>query len=164
MSSNLRTKSLLAIVVLTILLTSAIGVGRVWAHPSGEGHDDGYAGHDHTGHDHTGQDHEPRASSRGAHNGQMSAAGSYHFEVFYAPNETRVYVYDNRRQPVSARGMRGEIIMRVRGNDNEYHFPLTHARTRSEDYLVARVRDRVRWRDNATCPRRSPTPGRCRRR
>lgn len=76
----------------------------------------------------------------------MSTAGGYNFEVFYAPNETRVYVYDARRQPVSARGMRGELVMRVRGNNKDYRFPLNYARTQSEDYFaagvdVSRVRD-----------------------
>ena len=136
MWSNYQAKLLCAAAALTGLLTIAAGAGQVWAHEA----------HDHGSHDDTGHDHAAGAAASGPHSGQVSVVGDLQFEVFYAAQETRVFVYDARRQPVSDRGMRGELIMRVRGNDQVYRFPLSYAQTQGEDFLVARV-DVSRVRD-----------------
>ena len=144
MSRNNRTNTFLAAALSAVVLSSVAGLGPVWAHPPGEGdhsHDDGHAGHDHADHDHA-----TAAANRGPHGGQVSEAGGSQFEAFYAPQETRVYPYDAQGRPISARGMSGEVIMRVRGNDKEYRFPLEYTQAQREDYLVARV-DVSRVRD-----------------
>lgn len=91
--------------------------------------------------------HPPAASAPGGasprHRGQVSTTTSYAFEVVFQRNETRVYLYDRSLRPASARGLRGEVVMRVRGNSNLYRYPLEYtavdARSGEQDYLVARV-------------------------
>jgi hypothetical protein len=61
-------------------------------------------------------------------------------EVVYGPQETRVYLYDLYRSPVSARGVQGQVIMRVRSNGTQFRYPLQHVPVeRGQDFLVARV-------------------------
>lgn len=61
-------------------------------------------------------------------------------EVVYGPQETRVYLYDIYRSPVSTRGVQGQAIMRVRSNATEFRYPLQYVPVeRGQDYLVAHV-------------------------
>lgn len=115
MSCTYRTKTFFAVVVSSPLLSGVAGVGRARAHSPDSGdhsHDAGHASHDPANH---GQKNE--SAERRVHGGQVSAAGQFQFEVFFAPQETRICAYDARRRPISVRGMRGEVIMRLRGND-----------------------------------------------
>jgi YHS domain-containing protein len=144
MSHTNRTHRFLAAAMSAAVLTSAAGLGPAWAQAPGgadHSHTDGHAGHDHADHD-----HGAGMASRGPHGGQVSEAGGIQFEVFYGPQETRLYPYNAQGQSISARGMGGEIIMRVRGNDQEYRFPLEYAQSQRGDSLVARV-DVSRVRD-----------------
>lgn len=86
-------------------------------------------------------------AAAGQHGGQVTATTRQVFEVVYQSQETRVYVYDLAQRPLSARSARGEIVMRVHGNSQEYRYPLQHAAPSGQhDYLVALV-DVSRVRD-----------------
>jgi hypothetical protein len=122
----------------TVLFAGAIATKQVLAYD--------HAGHDHAGHDHAAHDHDAGTASLGPHGGQLSLTRGSCFEVFYAPNETRVYIYDSRGQSLSARGIRGQVIMRLRGNGQESRFPLEYVQGSGEDYLAVRV-DVSRVRD-----------------
>ena len=77
---------------------------------------------------------------RPPHDGQLSKTMWHQFEVVYGPQETQVYLYDVFRAPVSARGVQGEVVMRVRSNGTQFRYPLQYvAVERGQDYLVARV-------------------------
>lgn len=112
----------------SLALLFAMGAMPVWA----QGHD--------------GHDHNQQGEAKGLHGGHVVAVGEFHIEVFYAQQETRVYLYDARRQPVSARGMRGELVMQVRDNAELFRYPLMYVQAQGEDFLgapidVSRVRD-----------------------
>jgi len=87
---------------------------------------------------------------RSAHGGQMAVVGPHRFEVVFLPKETRVYVHGTDHQPISARTIRGQLSMKVRGNDKVFRFPLKHVAPRpgapGQDYLAAAV-DVSRIRD-----------------
>ena len=78
----------------------------------------------------------------------MTAAGS--FEVVYRPLETRVYLYSKDGQPLSARGVQGQLAMRIQGRQQVFRFPLKHVArpggSTGQDYLAAAV-DVSRVRD-----------------
>ena len=63
--------------------------------------------------------------------------------MVYRPKETRLYLYDRMGRPVSARDVRGELVMQLRGDDRFHRFPLrftTAEATRGEgEYLVSPV-------------------------
>ena len=84
----------------------------------------------------------------GQHGGQLTATARQMFEVVYQPKETRVYVYDLAKRPLSARSSRGEIVMNIRDNPKEFRYPLKHVAPGdgTHDYLVALV-DVSRVRD-----------------
>lgn len=77
------------------------------------------------------------------HGGQLVEGQQQYFEVVFAPRETRVYLYDASFRPISARQVRGEILMQVRGNPQVFRYPLNNAAPPAgqtePDYLVAVV-------------------------
>ena len=107
---------------------------------------------DHAGHHHGPGKIAPQVpSGRGPvarFGGQMTASARHVFEVVYQPRETRVYVYDSAQRPLSARAVRGEIVMQIRGNPQEFRYPLQYVATAAgqQDYVAARV-DVSRVRD-----------------
>jgi YHS domain-containing protein len=60
----------------------------------------------------------------GPHGGEVSRAGNQWCEVVFEPRNIRVYIYDGKGQPVSAKGVRGSVIMKVDGNPKQYRFDL----------------------------------------
>lgn len=114
------------------------------------------AGHSHSAAG-SGQEHaqhgaaasEP-ATQPAPHGGQISTIPDGACEVVYQPKETRVYLYGTSGQPVSAKGVQGEIILQVRGRDQLFRYPLQYiappAGSGGHDYLavavdVSRIRD-----------------------
>ncbi len=84
------------------------------------------------------------------HGGQASASAAYWFEVVYLPQETRVYLYGRTKERLSARGVRGEVMMQVFGQPQQVRFPLEYAAGTGDahDFLVARADvSRIRDRD-----------------
>ena len=74
------------------------------------------------------------------HGGQLSRTLWNYLDVVYGAHETRIYMYDMFRQPVSARGIQGQAIMRVRSNGREYRYPVDHVPVQDgHDYLAVRV-------------------------
>jgi hypothetical protein len=80
----------------------------------------------------------------------MTIAGPLCFEVVYGPKETRVYLRGADHQPMSMRGVHGQMLMQVQGNDEVFRYPLRHvappAGSKGQDYLattvdVSRIRD-----------------------
>ncbi|MBI2480165.1 MAG: hypothetical protein HYV60_16500 [Planctomycetia bacterium] len=60
-------------------------------------------------------------------------------EVVYQPKETRIYLYDHAHKHLSARGITGEALMQVRGNDKVYRFPAKYIAGTNQgdhDYLA----------------------------
>lgn len=101
----------------------------------------------HAGHDH-GQGSSMRMGApmapRSPHGGQMTVAGPLSFEVVYRPQETRVYLYGSKHQPIAARGVQGQLVMKMHGNDKEYPFELKYVAPKpgstGQDYLAAAVK------------------------
>jgi hypothetical protein len=82
----------------------------------------------------------------------MAVAGPLSFEVVYRPQETRLYLYSSQHQPIAARGVQGQLVMKVQGNDKVYPFPLEYVGLKpgaaGQDYLAAAV-DVSRIRDGS---------------
>lgn len=119
-----------------VLLTSIYGLDAAWAHPPGEGTHSHYDSH--VVRNQVDNEDTPSAHS-GPHGGQISQTAGFQFEVFYGSQETRLYIYNAQGRPISASGLRGEVVFRVRGNDRDFRFPLEHVRTQREEFAVARV-------------------------
>jgi hypothetical protein len=87
----------------------------------------------------------PAIVQRPPHGGQVTVAADSagFFEVVYLPQETRVYLYGPKQEPLSARGVRGQAVMRVRGYSREFPFPLKYVTSpqgsKEQDYLAAAV-------------------------
>lgn len=74
------------------------------------------------------------------HGGQLTKTLWNYFEVVYAPQETRVYLFDTFRAPTHVRGIHGTVKMRVRSTGSEFTFPLQRKPgPDGQDYLAARV-------------------------
>lgn len=80
----------------------------------------------------------------------MTMTGPYWFEVVYRPRETRVYLQDMKHQPLSARGVQGQLALKVRGYEKVYRYPLKYIApppgSKNPDYLavavnVSRIKD-----------------------
>ncbi|OHB84080.1 MAG: hypothetical protein A2V98_10625 [Planctomycetes bacterium RBG_16_64_12] len=117
----------------------------------------GHPGHEQGAHAGGHHDHGSEALAGGAatvrrspHGGQMTVAGPFCFEAVYRPKETRLYLYGADHRAMSARGVQGQISLRVRGNDKVYRFPLEYvapqAGSPGHDYVAAAV-DVSRVRD-----------------
>ena len=77
---------------------------------------------------------------RPPHGGQLSKTLWNKYEVFYGPQETRIYLYDIFGDPLSARGVQGHVVMHVRSNNTQFQYPLQYAPVEhGQDYLVVRV-------------------------
>ncbi len=93
----------------------------------------------------------PSIVARPPHGGQVTAAESvYFFEVVYLPQQTRVYLYGASQEPLSARSVGGQVVMRVRGQTQDFRLPLKYVSpprgSKEQDYLAAAV-DVSRVRD-----------------
>ncbi len=104
----------------------------------------------HGSHQHAGAASHAATAPRAVHGGQVTAVQSHVFEVVYRPREIRVYLFGSTQQPVTARGVQGQVAMRVRGNDQVYRYGLKYvappAGAATQDYLavavdVSRIRD-----------------------
>lgn len=77
------------------------------------------------------------------HQGQVVKQAWQSFEVVYLPQETRVYFYTHLEDPLSAAGAGGQVTMEVRGNPQQFRYPLRFvsqpAGSPAQDYLVADV-------------------------
>ena len=124
------------------------GVGQVFAQqPIGDGHAD----HDHGDHDHSSHEHAAESGAVGPNGGQLTTAGDYQWEVVYSPSDIHLFAFDSRRQPVALQGVVGEMLMRVKGVEQEFKYPLGYAQMANaqgqpQDVLgnqvdVSRVRD-----------------------
>ncbi len=85
-----------------------------------------HAGHQHQGASPAGTRAAP-AAQPSPHGGQISVAEPFRFEVVYQPRETHVYLYDASNRPISARGVQGQVTMKVRGYEKVYRYPLKFA-------------------------------------
>ncbi len=71
------------------------------------------------GHNHgDGHNHEHGVQPAGQHGGQVAKTKDLCLEVVYQPKETRIYLYDHAHNHLSARGINGEALMQIRGNEN----------------------------------------------
>ena len=81
------------------------------------------------------------------HGGQVTATRWHRFEVVYTPKETRIYVYSPSMQRMDARGVQGQVEMRVRGNPQPFRYTAQEAadatgmRYLSIPVDVSRIRD-----------------------
>ena len=147
---RIRTRKVIAALSMLAVATFGLSAGGpvLGQQPVGDGHAD----HDHSEHDHSTHDHgaaEP--VTVGPNGGQLSSAGDFQFEVVYSPNDIHLFVYDARQQPVAVQGTSGEMLMRVKGVEQELKFPLgygqmNNARGQAQEVLgnqvdVSRVRD-----------------------
>lgn len=85
---------------------------------------------------------QPRAEDafQPPHGGQLTKRLWNFYEVAYGPQETRIYLYDVFRYPVSARGIQGGVVMRVRSSGRDYRFPVRYVSDGSgQDYLAIDV-------------------------
>ena len=138
-------KAMLAVAVIGLMTATAASAQQQHGH-EGHSHGSGAMAPDVQG-SHT-NDLRTGRGTAGQHGGQMTATARHVFEVVYQPQESLVYVYDPAQRPISARSVGGEIVMRVRGNSQEYRYPLQYVPTPGgqHDYLAARV-DVSRVRD-----------------
>ncbi|MFH1265277.1 MAG: hypothetical protein ABIK89_06075, partial [Planctomycetota bacterium] len=144
--SKYHSNTTLAVALAVAVLAWAIG-------PTGERAQAAQPGHEHAGHGH---DHGPGTGRDGAaahrlpHGGQMTVADPLSFEAVYRPKETRLYLYGADHRPISAKGVQGRIVMKMRGHDKAFPFPLAYvapqAGSASGDCLAAAV-DVSRVRD-----------------
>jgi len=61
------------------------------------------------------------------HGGQITATEWHHFEAVYTPKETRIFVYSPSMQRMDTRGVRGQLVMQVRGNPQLFRYPVKEA-------------------------------------
>lgn len=112
----------------------------------------GQPGHEgHPGHsDHAaqeGQPPDPAASAatadRAPHGGQFTPLPPHYlFEALYESRQIRLYLYDTSRQPLSLRGVRGQVVLRLRGQERSYRLPLAYVPPpdgTNQDYLAGRL-------------------------
>ncbi len=82
-------------------------------------------------------------TSQPPHDGQVTKAESSAFEVVYHPQEIRVYLYGILPYATSAKEVRGEVALQVRGNPQVFRYPLRYvpspAGSNEQDYLAAAV-------------------------
>lgn len=112
-------------------------------HDGGGSHQPDHAGGHHAAGPQAGRE-QPSLKQRPPHGGQVTASQSiYFFEVVYQPRETRLYLYGPSQEPLSAKGVRGQIVLRLNGQERDYRFPLKYAATRADSqepgYLAAAV-------------------------
>jgi hypothetical protein len=92
------------------------------------------------GHNHgDGHNHAQGAQAAGQHGGQVAKTKDLCLEVVYQPKETRIYLYDHAHKHLSARGITGEALMQIRGNDKVYRFPAKYVAGTNQgdhDYLA----------------------------
>lgn len=81
------------------------------------------------------------------HGGQVTATRWHFFEVVYAPQESRVYIYSPSQTPLHARAVKGQMTLQVQSSTQSFRYPVKQA---TDDagvvYLsvpvdVSRVRD-----------------------
>ena len=152
-----------AVAFWSMLALATIGlneVGKVFAQqPTGDGHadhghdhgDHDHGDHDHSAHDHSAHDHSAGSVAVGPNGGQLSTAGDFQWEVVYSRNDIHIFAYDSGLRPVVVRGAVGEMLMRVRGVDQQFKYPLgfaqmNNAQGQHQDVLgsqvdISRVRD-----------------------
>ena len=78
-------------------------------------------GHNHGGH---GQQGTQAKARTGPHGGQVQNVGAAYCEVVFEPKSVRVYLFDTTGQPISVRGARGSVSMKVTGNPKSYRYDL----------------------------------------
>ncbi len=61
------------------------------------------------------------------HGGQVATMQRHDFEVVYTSREIRIYIYSPARQLLSAQGVRGDVVMQVRGNPRPFRYPVRAA-------------------------------------
>jgi hypothetical protein len=116
-------------------LAAGLVAAMVWAHDSGQCS----AAEPRQGAE------SPAIVQRPPHHGQVTAAADStgFFEVVYLSQETRVYLYGPKQEPLSARGAGGQAVMRVRGYSRDFPFPLKYVASpqgsQEQDYLAAAV-------------------------
>ncbi len=66
--------------------------------------------------------HEKKTA--GPHGGEVSQSGSNWYEVVFKPKGINLYLYDAKGKPVSAKGVRGSVVMMVKGNSKQYRYDL----------------------------------------
>jgi YHS domain-containing protein len=80
---------------------------------------------------------------RPLHGGQLTIMSPLAFEVVYLPQEIQVYLYGPSQQPESAKDVKGEIALLVRGDNRVLRVPLRYvappANAGEPDYLAAAV-------------------------
>lgn len=127
--------------MLAMFFVFSNGVGHVIAQNSIA---DGHADHAHGAHDHAAHAHPAEPSAPGPNGGQTSIAGDFQFEVIYSANDIHLFVFDSRRQPVTLQGIRSEMLMRVKGVEQEFRVPLgfgqlKNAQLQVQDILGSKV-------------------------
>lgn len=74
---------------------------------------------------HDGQGHgQSNKKSAGPHGGEVSQGGSHWLEVVFKPKGIRLYLYDSKGKAISAKGVRGSVVMQVKGNSKQYRYDL----------------------------------------
>ncbi len=78
---------------------------------------------------------------RPLHGGLLTVIEPLAFEVVYRPRQVRVYVYGPEHQPVTAQGIRGEVVLRLPKADKVARVPMRYAGpspgSQGQDYLAA---------------------------
>jgi len=64
-------------------------------------------------------------SKAAMHGGSVSMSKNYHFEVVFKPGNVMVYLYDGAQNPLSAKGVKGEVTLKFKNGDPQ-KLPLTY--------------------------------------
>jgi hypothetical protein len=73
-----------------------------------------FAGRDEDRHKHHAEGEEHWLGEDGAHGGHVTMTKEFHFEVAFASEWTRVYLYDSKQNPISAKDVTGTVNISFR--------------------------------------------------
>jgi hypothetical protein len=138
----LKNGMLAALMAFSFSLVGWTSTSAIAQHSCCAGHSHSTAGPGH-GHAQHGTATSEPAKQPAPHGGQITTLPDGACEVVYQPKETRVYLYEKSGQPISAKGVEGEITLRVHGNDQLLRYPLRYIAppggSEGHDYLAVAV-------------------------
>jgi hypothetical protein len=77
---------------------------------------------------------------KGPHGGQLSLLQKHQAEVVFSHTETRIYLYSGTGEPLTTRGVQGNVVMKIRSIDKVYRYALQEDfNVRDGSFLLVRV-------------------------